>query len=302
MRQYRQLGDVAPPHGGSLARRRRFRGRAGDRIGDGPVRRRRGRRRAVRRCRRYRDPLRHSGRAGDRHRGPGAIGRRGRGGLRRVRSARARRRRGAQRGGQRASPAHRLGRSGRRRDPASRLAAPACRIRLARAPSRPGPGMREPRSGAPYRRARRAGRRNPRSRPGGRTGPRPVDGPRKRRRTARHAEPGVSIRRASESRLPTTRRSPSSIRMWRRVGGAGAPRSSASRRSTTSRRRRTATAAGFRGDIPSCMPAESRPPAGFCAASLTSPSVTRCMASAAATWCWAGRWRTPTARSIEWQG
>ncbi len=79
------------------------------------------------------------------------------------------------------------------------------------------------------------------------------------------------------------------------AGATPGPSWCSSRRWPTSRRRPTATAAGCPAAIPSCMPARSPPPTDSVPGWRRSRRPGRCMASAAATWCWGRRSPTPPA-------
>ena len=102
-------------------------------------------------------------------------------------------------------------------------------------------------------------------------------------------------RPASASPLPRTPPSPSSIRMSPPTGAQWVPNSCRSRRSPTRRPIRPAMSAGCPAAIPNCMPAGLPPPRTSFPACAASPRQSPSMASAAASWCWARRSRTPTA-------
>ena len=115
---------------------------------------------------------------------------------------------------------------------------------------------------------------------------------RRRRRCHRHCLP-----LASASRSPSMPPSPSSIRTCSTAGAGPGPRSCRSRRSPTPPPAPIATPAGCPAAIPNCMPAASPRPHDFAAGLRAfAADAGRCMASAAASWCWGAPWWTATVR------
>ena len=178
-------------------------------------------------------------------------------------------------------------RAGRRRDAARRDDV------AARAPSRPGAGRRacRPRrrgsTGSPTRWSARRPRRDPRRSPR-----RPIAAAARRHGAAAARQPHRARRDAAFTFIY-----PHVLAGWRRAGAEIVAVLAARRRAAA---RTTATPAGCRAAIPSCMPARSRRRAASATGCGASPRPGRSMASAAATWCSARRWRMPTATRHAW--